>query len=151
MHRADRIIGLLFLCFGAYLVISSREFAYWQDFGPGTGYFPFWLGVMLIILSVILLVQVFFSHKTKKEKGFGFDKGSMYPCAALIGMFVCFLLMEHLGFILPVVLFVLVFMEILEPKKWMLHAGVAVSTGLILYFVFSYWMGIPFPTGVLGI
>ena len=71
MHRADRIFGILFLAFGIYLIISSREFAYWQDFGPGSGYFPFWLGAILILLSAILLVQAFFFHK-EKEKGFGF-------------------------------------------------------------------------------
>jgi putative tricarboxylic transport membrane protein len=150
MHRADRIFGILFLVFGIYLVISSREFDYWQDFGPGSGYFPFWLGAILVLLSAILLVQAFFFHK-EKEKGVGLHRGTMYPCAVLLGMFVCFLLMDYLGFIIPVLLFIMVIMEILEPKKRMLHAGIVLVTGFILYFVFAYWMGIPFPTGILGI
>jgi putative tricarboxylic transport membrane protein len=151
MHRADRFIGILFLIFGSYLVFRSREFPYWQDFGPGPGYFPFWLGMIMIALSAFLLVLAFFFTKEKKEKTGPWQWGGLYPMAVLLAMFVCFFLMRYLGFVLPVLLFILVLMEFLERGKRMLHAGIMIVTGFILYYVFAYWMGIPFPTGFFGI
>jgi len=151
MHRADRFIGMLFLIFGSYLVFRSREFPYWQDFGPGPGYFPFWLGIIMIALSAYLLVRVFFFTAEKKEKTLGSQRGILYPLAALLVMLVCFFLMRYLGFVIPVLLFLLVLMEFLERGKRMVHFGVMILTGFILYYVFAYWMGIPFPTGIFGI
>ncbi len=151
MHRADRFIGMLFLIFGSYLVFRSREFPYWQDFGPGPGYFPFWLGMIMIALSAYLLVRVLFFSREKKEKGIGLQRGILYPLIVLLIMFVCFFLMRYLGFIVPVLLFILMLMEFLERGKRKLHLGITILTGFILYFVFAYWMGIPFPTGFLGI
>lgn len=149
MHRTDRIISILFLGFGAYLVASSRQFPYWQDFGPGPGYFPFWLGCLMLFLSSILVVISFFF--TKGGKGTGINRGTMYPLFVIAAMLICFVLMNYLGFAVPVLLFILVLMEFLERKKRMLHVGVMLLTGFILYYVFVYWMGIPFPTGFLGI
>jgi len=151
MHRADRFIGFLFLFFGGYLVFRSREFPYWQDFGPGPGYFPFWLGMIMVSLSAVVLVWVFFFAKEKKEKAVRPQKGMFYPLGVLLAMFACFFLMRTLGFVIPVLLFILVLMEFLERGKWMLHAGIMILTGFILYYVFAYWMGIPFPTGIFGI
>ena len=151
MHRADRFIGILFLIFGGYLVFRSREFPYWQDFGPGPGYFPFWLGMIMVALSAYLLVRVFFFSQEKEEKDIGLQRGILYPLTVLLIMFVCFFLMQYLGFVVPVLLFILILMEFLEKGKRKLHVGITILTGFILYFVFAYWMGIPFPTGILGI
>jgi putative tricarboxylic transport membrane protein len=151
MHRADRFIGILFLIFGSYLVFRSREFPYWQDFGPGPGYFPFWLGMIMNVLSAFLLVRVFLFSREKKEKGIGLQRGILYPLTVLLVMFVCFFLMRYLGFVVPVLLFILILMEFLERGKRKLHVGITILTGFILYYVFAYWMGIPFPTGILGI
>ena len=151
MHRADRFIGILFLIFGSYLVFRSREFPYWQDFGPGPGYFPFWLGMIMNALSAFLLVRVFFFTKEKKEKGIGFQREILYPLTVFLVMFVCFFLMRYWGFVVPVLLFILIVMEFLEKGKRKLHVGITILTGFILYYVFAYWMGIPFPTGFFGI
>ncbi len=151
MHRADRFIGILFLIFGSYLIFRSREFPYWQDFGPGPGYFPFWLGLIMNALSAFLLVRVFFFTGGIKGKSLGLERGMLYPLAVLLVMFVCFFLMKYLGFIVPVLLFIWILMEFLERGKRKLHVGITILTGFILYYVFTYWMGIPFPTGILGI
>ncbi len=88
---------------------------------------------------------------TNEEKDIGLQRGILYPLAVLLIMFVCFFLMRYLGFIVPVLLFLLMLMEFLERGKRKLHVGITILTGFILYFVFAYWMGIPFPTGILGI
>jgi hypothetical protein len=58
MRRVYQIPGLAFLAFSAYLVFESRQMEYYADLGPGPGFFPFWLGVLLAVLSLVWLVQV---------------------------------------------------------------------------------------------
>ena len=58
MRTADRIAAVLLLVFGAgYALTALRSYTYWGAHGPGTGFFPFWLGLALAILSLLFLVS----------------------------------------------------------------------------------------------
>lgn len=58
-RRALEIIAaLLVLAFGATIVYGALEFDVgWDDRGPGTGYFPFWVGIVVLIGGFGALIE----------------------------------------------------------------------------------------------
>ena len=87
MRRVYQIASLVFLAFSAYLMIESRNMEYYVDLGPGPGFFPFWLGALLAVLSVIWLVQASRGADGSLEPGFIPDrKGQFRVFAILIAM-----------------------------------------------------------------
>jgi hypothetical protein len=54
----EAIAALLVLAFGAVIVYGALEFDVgWDDRGPGTGYFPFWVGIVVLIGGVGALAE----------------------------------------------------------------------------------------------
>jgi hypothetical protein len=54
MTRVNRIVWGILLLFGAFVIHESLDLSYYgTDFGPGPGFFSFWLGVLVIVVSVI--------------------------------------------------------------------------------------------------
>jgi putative tricarboxylic transport membrane protein len=120
---------------------------------PGPGFFPFWLGLALIIVSLTLLFQ----YGRKKIdpslsspdlwKGLHWEK-VLYSSVALL-LYALFL--ESLGYILATVLLILFFFRAIEPQKWVVVIFGSVITSFITYFLFKLWLQVQLPRGLWGI
>ena len=56
-HRVEAVVAALLLAFGAVIAVESyRLGAGWTSDGPGAGYFPFYVGLILVIASAGTLV-----------------------------------------------------------------------------------------------
>jgi len=55
MRRCNQVAGILLVIFSIWVIVTSTELDYLIEFSPGAGFFPLWLGISLLILSVILL------------------------------------------------------------------------------------------------
>ncbi len=56
MKKADMITGIVLLVLSGYVIWESWLMPPSATFGPGAGFLPFWLGVLLAVLAVILFV-----------------------------------------------------------------------------------------------
>ena len=57
MRRADQIAGAGLLLLGiAFAAWGLRRYTYWGPTGPGSGFFPFWLGLIMAALAAWLLL-----------------------------------------------------------------------------------------------
>ena len=57
MRNADRIAGAALLAFAvAFSAGALKYYGYSAPDGPGSGFFPFWLGVIMAVLAAMLLV-----------------------------------------------------------------------------------------------
>ena len=71
MRRADRAGAILLLLFGAWFAgVALRNYTYWSATGPGSGFFPFWLGLVMAALAALLLVRAV--RETEPGPGSGF-------------------------------------------------------------------------------
>lgn len=59
MRRVYQGASLIILAASLWVVFESgTRLKYYSEYGPGPGFFPFWLGVVLVVLSVVWLAQV---------------------------------------------------------------------------------------------
>jgi hypothetical protein len=59
-------------------------------------------------------------------------------------------LLPWLGMAVTTVLFLVGILKGLEDHSWPAALGIAVATAAVNWAVFTWWLRVPFPTGVLG-
>jgi hypothetical protein len=150
LRRADRIAGaaLLALAVG-FSAGALKYYTYWGPGGPGSGFLPFWLGLAMGALALLLFVGATRSREAGAPwlpAGAGLRRLAVVLAAT--AAFVA--LLNVVGMILGTALFLVTLLRFLEGYGWPVTLGVAAATAGINYFVFTYWLRVPFPVSVLG-
>lgn len=150
MRRADRITGAALLALAvAFSAGALKNYAYWGENGPGPAFLPFWLGVVMSVLAAALLVGALRSNDAGEAwlpRGDGLKRLALVLGAttALVA------LLDVLGMILGTVLFLVALMRLLDRHPWPLTLAVAGAVAGFNFLVFTYWLRVPLPVGMLG-
>ena len=132
----------------AYSATAAR-YTYWNASGPGSGFLPFWLGVALAILAVILLVGAV----RQRDAGPAWaprGHGAVRFVVVIVATAAFIVLMPVVGMTLATALFLAVLLKALEGRSWPTTLGVAVGMAAVNWAIFTWWLRVPFPTGFLG-
>ncbi len=150
MGRADRVAGCLLLVFSIwYGAVAFLHYPYASSTGPGSGFFPLWLGVALGILAALLVVTSFRDEGPGTSwlpRGQGLVR--LVTVVVATGLFIA--LLRVLGMSVATVLFLTAILRFVERYPWAHTLAVAGGTAVANYLVFTYWLRVPFPTGILG-
>jgi putative tricarboxylic transport membrane protein len=147
MRTVEIIVSLLFVSVALVGIFGSWKLgAGWGDDGPGAGYFPFYISLIILISSSVTLLQAILS-KTQSEEAF-VEKGPFRQVlAVLLPAFLFILCMQFIGIYLSAAIYIAFFMFWLGkyPPWKALSVGLAVS--IALYMMFDFWFQIPLPSG----
>ncbi len=124
-----------------------------SEFGPGSGFFPVILSLLLALLSLIIILQAWWKNrhvKTPEEtpKILGPRKKKYFIYLALFFAFAIFF--GKLGYLLSMVLFLAFILKYVEKQSWKITLGVIVVSGLVSYFLFVKFLAVPLPEGILS-
>jgi hypothetical protein len=150
-RRADQVAGLLLLAFAAaYAGVALRSYGYSSETGPGPGFLPVWLAVAMAVLALLL----FLGATRSREPGAAWlpaGRGPLRLVAVVVVTVLFVALMDVIGMILGTALFLIVILRFLEGYPWGQTLAVAAGVAALTYFVFTYWLQVPFPVSPLGI
>ncbi len=150
MRRADRIAGAVLLALAvAFSAGALKSYTYAGPGGPGSAFVPFWLGLLMAVLAAMLLAGALRAPDAGPEwlpRGEGLRR-----LLLVLGVTIALVaLLKVLGMILGTVLFLIVLLRRLDRIPWPLTLSVAAATAGLNYLVFTHWLRVPFPVGVLG-
>ncbi|MEW6673668.1 MAG: tripartite tricarboxylate transporter TctB family protein [Thermodesulfobacteriota bacterium] len=153
MKKGDRVFAIICMGLSLWLIIESLQFDYLSEFGPGPGFEPFWLGILLAILSIALFINTFL-RRTKED-----DEKAQLPGIKALGRIGLIMLitagfalcLNTLGFLITVFLFVSLILFTLEDVGILKSMFYGIMFSGSVFLIFSYWMEINFPKGFLGI
>ena len=150
MTRLYQIAAILFLALGAFVIYLSLELSYSADFGPGPGFFSFWLGVLLILLAVVELVGL---HRRSREllpEGFLPDRrGLRRIFSIIVSLVAALLLMQPLGFTLTILGLSLFLLRAMGGQAWWATAIISLCGSFGTFYLFRL-LQVSLPTGFLG-
>ncbi|HEX2924303.1 MAG TPA: tripartite tricarboxylate transporter TctB family protein, partial [Chloroflexota bacterium] len=62
MKRPYQITAVVFILFSAFIARDSMELKFYTALGPGPGFFPFWLSVLMMILAAMMFYNATFKN-----------------------------------------------------------------------------------------
>jgi hypothetical protein len=150
MRSADRAAAAALLALGvAFSAGALKYYDYWGANGPGPAFLPFWLGLIMAVLAALLLVQAIRTDDPGEEwlpRGDSLRR-LVLVLAATIALVA---LLQVVGMIVGTVLFLIVVVRFLDRHPWPLTIAVALAVAAVNFLVFTYWLRVPLPVGVLG-
>lgn len=134
---------------GAIVCYGSLEFGVgWGDAGPQPGYFPFYVGLIIILASAFNMAMAFAHHRDRVEEFLTTEQGQRV--VAFFGpMFLFVLVSSFLGVYVGMILYlfsVMVFQGGYRPHK---AIAVSLTTAVANYFLFEVWFKVPLLKGPL--
>jgi putative tricarboxylic transport membrane protein len=136
---------------GAAALIGSRSYPYWTPLGPGPGFFPRWLGGLLLVCGLAWLVQVLRAARAEKADAMVVpeDEAPDYslPMVVAIVVSLCVLAatLELLGYQLAMFLFVLFHLLVLGRRRLLLSLVLALVSSVGVFVVFTRFLTVPLP------
>jgi putative tricarboxylic transport membrane protein len=154
VKRDEIIVGIVIFLFGAATFLLSLRMNIGTFRNAGTGMFPLVLGVLLMILSGLFILRIFFQNKkapAMKESVVEISESRKQVILFLGTMALATLFFDRLGYLLSSFLLMLGLLRILGLRRWGLNILISVVTAVGCYFLFVKWLDIPMPKGWIGI
>jgi putative tricarboxylic transport membrane protein len=146
-------VAVLFLVFGAVVMWDSwRIGARWGDDGPQAGYFPFYVGLFIVVSAVMILIN---AARMGAEAGAPFvTRGQLrMVLTVLIPSIVYVFLIDNpwlpLGIYVPSAIFIAAFMRFLGKYGWIKIAIISIGVMIAFFMMFEIWFQVPLPKGPL--
>jgi hypothetical protein len=154
--RRDLVAGtVLLLLAGGYLAASLR-YPLGALADPGPAVFPLAVGLLLLMLAAIQVVEAGRALRRGGPSEAGApardeDRAgrSGLPLIMVAGLVVYLLAMPWLGFYPASVLLVIFSSQIMGTRGWGVHILLAAGVLLVCVLVFTLWLKMPLPRGVL--
>jgi len=152
MRKADQITGIVMLVFSLIIAYSSWQMPQREEFGPGVGFLPFWLAVIMMVLSVMLL----FDASVRKRKQVPTANPFPAPQALLnvglvvVGLGVFIAVLPVMGFAVSTVLYIAFLLAIVQKAPWLKTAMVSLLSTGGLYIVFEILLEVRLPKNIFG-
>ena len=140
-------VALLLMALGVLVLKDSLRVGIgWAEDGPRSGYFPFYIGLALLLSSGWIALQQLLSWSRTKEV-FAEREQLALVWAILWPMTVFVALVATLGIYVAAVVLIGYFMRRHGGHGWPVTAAVAVGVPLACFAVFEKWFLVPLPKG----
>ncbi len=148
MRKADRVTAALLLALAvAFSAAALRLYPYSSEGGPGSGFLPFWLGLLMAALALMLLLRRAPGSDAEFPGGEGRTR-----LLFVLGLTVAFVaLLKVLGMIIGTAIYLALIIRIVGRHPWWVAIAVALGAAGFNYLLFARWLRVPLPEGMLWI
>jgi hypothetical protein len=135
---------------GAVVTIGALEFGTgWGDGGPQPGYFPFYIGIIVMLASGGVLVEAFANRERLRATAFLRREQGM-RIAAFFGPMVGFVLLAALlGLYVALIVYLTATMVVQGHYRLPRALAVSVGSAVVFYLIFEVWFRVPLLKGPL--
>jgi putative tricarboxylic transport membrane protein len=138
-----RTAPLVLLLFGIAAMFQAADLSLGEFSAPGPGLWPFMVAGLLTLTALILLV---IDDPADYEP---FSRGAVGIALGLLSLGVFIVLFQEIGFLIPAVLMLLVWLRLFAREPWRLAVPLAVIGAAAFHLVFVEALGVPFPDDIL--
>ncbi|MEW6334887.1 MAG: tripartite tricarboxylate transporter TctB family protein [Thermodesulfobacteriota bacterium] len=152
MRKADIWVSILFILVGIVVVADSIRLGFmWGRTGPESGFFPFYLGMGVIIASSLVLFNAVREYVKQGAGKSLMPPGALKPILwVIIPSTVMVVITELVGLHIAAALFLGFYMRYVGKIGWMTTLLVSIISPLTLYITFDKLFLIPLPAGLWG-
>jgi len=145
-HRGVEIgVAAAMIAFGAIVIVGSLQVGIgWGPEGPKAGFFPFYLGVTIILASIMNLLAAMSQSRQKVFADWS-QLGSVL--SVVIPTTVYVFAVPWVGIYLSSLILIALFMRWLGRYGIAMCAAVSIGIVVMTYLMFEKWFLVPLPKG----
>ena len=145
----DAVVAAVLFAVGAVVVVQARALgAGWTSDGPGSGYFPFYIGLILCIASAGILYQAVASKK--RDTGAFVDREQFVRVLSVFVPAIFFVVaITFVGIYIASAVYIAVFMVVLGKYPAWKAALIGVLVSAAFFAMFEVWFKVPLYKGTL--
>ncbi len=149
-HKGAEIgVALIIMALAALIAFDAQRIgARWVADGPQTGYFPFYVALVLIGASAINLA-VALAMKPAANRTFVQVGQLKLVLSVLVPSAVFVAVVPWTGLYVAATVFTAYFMHRLGGYRWWKALAASAATGVVLFVLFEIWFLVPLPKGPL--
>lgn len=148
-NTVDAVVAALLVMIGVVVVFEAwRLGAGWASDGPGAGYFPFYIGIIICVSGLGIIYQALFSKA--RDTGAFVDREQLgRVLSMLLPAFVYVLAITFLGLYVASAIYIALFMVVLGKYPVLKSVLVAVIVNSLFFMMFEVWFKVPLFKGAL--
>ena len=152
MRKADIVVALFLMLIGLLVIWDSVRLGFgWGMSGPEAGFFPFYMGLGVVICTfVIALRAIRIFRKEGPGKPLVLQGGKPRIFWVLLPAVGMLLLTELIGLHLATVVYLAFCMGVVGKINWIKVVLISIMVPFAIYIVFDKIFLIPLPEGVWG-
>ena len=147
MRTADVLTAVVLMLLGGVVIADSVRLGIgWGTDGPKSGFFPFWLALLMLAACALILIQSVWRKSAAPfvtREQLGPVLKVLWPAAAAVA------LMQFVGLYVASALYMAFYMRLVGRHGWLVVIGLAVLIPVVTFFVFETWFLVPMPKGPL--
>lgn len=145
MRAADYLTAFILMALGGIVLVDAMRLGIgWGTDGPRSGFFPFWLALIMIVTCTVIFVQTFWRGSREpfvSREQLGPVLKVILPAAAMV------LLTHFVGLYVAAALYTGFYMRWVGRHSWMSVVAVALAISVISFLIFELWFLVPMPKG----
>ena len=147
MRTADLVTAAVLFALGGVVLLDAARLGFgWGTDGPQSGFFPFWMALLLVFNCAIILLQAL-----RRAPGGPFVTREqlrpvlkvLWPAAGMV------LLTEFFGLYVASALYLGFYMRWVGRHSWSAVVVLALGVPLAVFLIFEQWFLVPMPKGPL--
>ncbi len=151
MHRVQQMAAVCFMAISGYVMMASIGMEYYTKLGPGPGFFPFWLGLIMEGLSIVWLIQVSRQSGKSKDGKFLPEKYGIFQILSILLSLSATAVMGVIGFQLTMFLFMIFLLRVVgQTSRWPTLL-IAIFCSFGVYHLFGRYLDVQLPASSLPI
>lgn len=145
----DAVVSACLVVLGIVVIVQARGLgAEWGSDGPGAGYFPFYIGLVLALCGAAIFVQSIRARPTDTET-FVDSVQLKQVLSVLLPSVVYVGAIMFLGLYVASALFIALFMIILGKYPVLKSVVIGVAVNALFFAMFEIWFKVPLYKGAL--
>ncbi len=155
MKRPYQITSIVFILFSALIAREALDLRYYTSLGPGPGFFPFWLAMIMIVLASFMFYHATFGQSAPMPADFFASKaGYLKALAVIVSNIFVVVAMDDLGFRLVMAIFFVWLLMTLGRQRgvrgWVTMIAVTALGSWGAFWMFNDMLKVPLPIGTFG-
>ncbi|MFZ5784694.1 MAG: tripartite tricarboxylate transporter TctB family protein [Pseudomonadota bacterium] len=144
-HHVEMGVAVAMMILGAVAIAGSlRVGTGWGAEGPKSGFFPFWVGLIVVATGAWNLLRAW-THGNRRIFATWHQLAQVMKVVAPLAVYVAAI--PWLGIYLASALLIASFMRWLGRYGWLLTAAISIGLPVLTYVTFEDWFLVPLPKG----
>ena len=145
MRTADLTTAQILIAVGALVIWDALRLGIgWGSDGPQSGFFPFWLAVLLVGACAVIAVQ---ARRRTTDRPFVTRQQLRPVLTTLLPSAGFVVLTQFIGLYVATMLFMGFYMRWIGRYAWVPVVTISVLFPLIIFVIFEKWFLVPMPKG----